>query len=472
MIEAAPGTRRRTWLAPLAAAASVAAGTLVASAADAGPPAGGQGVFAPNRVVVRLAVSEEIDTVNETFGTETIDEIADTGTFLLGLPANANETALVQALSQMPFVDWAELNLPIATMGGTTGSFFVNGFADDYHGQYALGRIVVPTVAAERAVRVAMLDTGADATHEALVGRIVPGGIDVVDHDDDPSDTADGIDEDGDGRVDELVGHGTHLAGVVALVAPEAELLPIRVLSSDGTGRAFEAARGLRHAIEAGADVACLGFASSASPNVLAEAVAAASAAGIVVIAPAGNLDAEDPVQYPAGFPSTIAVAATDEDDVRTDFASYGAHVTIAAPGRAVYGPLPGDAYGRADGSSFSTALVAGAAALLLGADADADRAAVFAALCDGAEDIDDLNPDHAGLLGDGRVDVAAALALLDGPSSGCADPTGDGTVDFADVLAVIAAWGPCSGCAADVDGDGAVDFTDLLAVIAAWGGC
>src|SRR5262245_8041831 len=84
-------------------------------------------------------------------------------------------------------------------------------------------------------VRVAVLDTGGELTHPWIHPRYA-GGIDFVDGDNDPSEVADGLDNDGDGDVDEGWGHGTHVAGIIGVAAPNAQLLLVRVLDSDGRG--------------------------------------------------------------------------------------------------------------------------------------------------------------------------------------------------------------------------------------------
>ena len=79
-------------------------------------------------------------------------------------------------------------------------------------------------------------------------------GYDFVDNDLAPDEEANGLDDDGDGRVDELYGHGTHVAGIVHLVAPDARLLPLRVLNSDGRGNNFRTASAIVYATHRGAD--------------------------------------------------------------------------------------------------------------------------------------------------------------------------------------------------------------------------
>ncbi len=100
--------------------------------------------------------------------------------------------------------------------------------------------------ASGRGATVALIDGGLDPDHATLRGRLLSGGIDLVDGDDSPWETRDGIDSDGDGEIDEAAGHGTFVASVVAVVAPGAALLPIRVLDDDGGGIGFRPRRRAR----------------------------------------------------------------------------------------------------------------------------------------------------------------------------------------------------------------------------------
>ena len=113
--------------------------------------------------------------------------------------------------------------------------------------QYALRLLGVSAahdVSTGSGVIVAVLDTGIDPHHEVLAGMILPDGYNFVDDNYDVSDVANGLDDDNDGDIDEMVGHGTVVAGVVAAVAPDAALLPVKVLDSDGSGTTFQAAQG------------------------------------------------------------------------------------------------------------------------------------------------------------------------------------------------------------------------------------
>ncbi|MHC5005573.1 MAG: S8 family serine peptidase [Planctomycetota bacterium] len=459
-------------------------------------------------VVVRPAAGASIGQINARFGTETVAALGSAPVFLIDLPAAASPQAratVLAALQRSGLAEWAEPNAPVRTVEGTTGSFFVSAILPDYFQQYTITRINLDLDAPERSggddVLVAVLDTGVDASHPALFKRV---RLDLARNFLDPrADTADvgnGADDDGDGLVDELVGHGTHLAGLVHLVAPEAWLVPLKVLDSDGVGSSFRVAQAIDYAVQNGADVINLSMTSPVETEVLSHAVEAAAAAGVTVVAAAGNDGAGAPC-FPAAHPDAMAVAATDADDLKCGFSNFGGHVDLSAPGAGVVSTLPGGLYGMGDGTSLAAALVSGAAALLRAHPDGPGGDTTVAALTGSASDLDALNPAHAGLLGAGRLDVGAALELAaagaaSDPADGKAaagptasgsekdsfvvgatagaggkapgDVNGDGLVDAADLLAVLLAWGPCPaiGCAADATGDGLVDERDLRAVV------
>ncbi len=211
---------------------------------------------------------------------------------------------------------------------------------------------------------VAVLDTGLDVSHPALAGRVEQGWNYVAD-DADTRDLATGVDSNKDGVPDDAVGHGTFVAGLVSLVAPQARIAPYKVLDSDGVGNTYLALQAIWDATADGVDVINLSFgtpAKSRSP-LLAEAIKAAEKAGVVVVAAAGN-DGNDQQHYPAAQAEVLSVSALDASTL-AGFSCRGKWVDIGAPGVDVVGPLPGGRYARWAGTSTSAPLVSGLAALM-----------------------------------------------------------------------------------------------------------
>src|SRR5205823_5202141 len=134
-----------------------------------------------------------------------------------------------------------------------------------------------------------IIDTGCDLNHPDLFRSIV-GGWDFVDNDASPTDVKDNIDNDRNGAIDEAFGHGTHVAGIIHLVAPDAQLLIVRVLDADGRGNMVDVAAGIRWAVNQGAKVINLSLGSSThSGDALEHALDEAVTRGVVVVAAAGN---------------------------------------------------------------------------------------------------------------------------------------------------------------------------------------
>jgi subtilisin family serine protease len=213
-------------------------------------------------------------------------------------------------------------------------------------------------------MRVAIIDTGVDPNHPDLAGHIAA-GWDFIGQDADPTDQPDGIDNDGDGVIDEAYGHGTHVAGIVHLTAPDAQLLIARVLDSEGNGDMLDVARAIRWAVANNADVINLSLGSLTKSDAVNVALAEASAAGVVIVASAGNEGSDTPVEFPASSHYVVAVGAVDATDVAAPFTSYGDFVELCAPGVQVRSLFPNAGYALWSGTSMSAGFVSGGFAVL-----------------------------------------------------------------------------------------------------------
>jgi subtilisin family serine protease len=258
-------------------------------------------------------------------------------------------------------------------------------------------------------ILVAVLDTGAELTHPMLQGHVA-GGIDFVDGDTDPSEGSYGVDMDGDGLVDEARGHGTHVAGVVSVVAPDAQLLIVRVLDSEGRGSMMNVARGIRWAVANGANVVNLSLGGLNKSDAVELALSEASAAGVACIAAAGNDGGPIPAEYPASSHNATAVAAIDVNDVLAPFSSYGDFVDICAPGVSVRSAFTGGGYALWSGTSMSAPWVSGGVALVLAEHPDITGRQAVGRLNAAARNIWKMNNGIRSGLGAGALDLGAAL--------------------------------------------------------------
>ena len=253
----------------------------------------------------------------------------------------------------------------------------------------------------------AVLDTGS-WSHVELAGRLVA-GYDYVADDADPTEERQQLDGNDNDIVDEAYGHGTFVAGLVGLVAPDASIMPMRVLDSDGGGTVFLVAQAIVDAVDAGADVVniSLGSPEKIKSKFLDATLAYARAHRVRVVAAAGNAGTADE-QYPASEDGVLSVTSTLlEEDRLPDFANRGEWVDVAAPGERLVGPVPGGGFAQWAGTSMAAPQVSGQLALLLSAfdaPAEADTDLQVDAITRTARSV----PGHA--IAHGAVDVLASL--------------------------------------------------------------
>ena len=221
-------------------------------------------------------------------------------------------------------------------------------------------------------VMVAVLDGGFNTDHPAIADNVSSLSYDAVDDDADPNDGGNGIADYADEGIDTAVGHGTAVAGMVLLAAPDAVILAVRVVDDEGFGTIDELERGFEYALDMGADVINLSLeADRMSTQRVEQLITDARKAGVVVVTSAGN-DGAESLGTLAGSDKTISVGAVDDDDVIAPFSNGGeedSSVTVYAPGVDLICPLgwpEKDAMGLCSGTSFSAGIVSGAAALYL----------------------------------------------------------------------------------------------------------
>jgi subtilisin len=269
-------------------------------------------------------------------------------------------------------------------------------------------------------VRVAVIDTGVNCSHAELTGHC-GGGFDFVNNDSDPSDDN---------------SHGTHVAGTIAAganafgvvgVAPNAQVVPLKVLDDKGSGDFDDVIAALEWIVDYNAAhpgspilVTNSSYGSSGNPGSTVQAAFdEAYAAGIVNIASAGNSGicsgATNTVGYPGRYTSVLAVAATDVNNARSCWSSTGPDVDIAAPGVSINSTYYTGGYAVFSGTSMASPHVAGVAALVVAANpANSDGVNGVAdevrnAITSTALDLGTAGKDN--LYGYGLVQAVAAVA-------------------------------------------------------------
>jgi subtilisin family serine protease len=363
-----------------------------------------------DRVQLQLAPGIDIDEINSEYGTTTDDSLPPL--FLLAVPDGVPQQQILLQMSSDPRIEWAEPGYLDETPETTRLMFviIVGGTVTDYEDQAVLDRIRLDDILPHTTgsgVTVAVLDTGVESAHPALAGSVMKGGFDFVDDDIYPEDTANGLDDDGDGHTDEGAGHGTMVAGIVHLIAPDAEILPLRILDDEGRGTSFAVARALVFAVDAGAQVINMSFGLPLHCNTIAWGIEYAAEAGVVLVGAAGNDGTEFPPYYPASDPAVLSVTALDSTDVKSSFSNYHSTVAVSAPGNGILSPFPGGQYAIGAGTSFAAPFISGQAALVQGGPVAPMKSGVDTVIRNGVVEIDEIpgNVPFAGKLGSGRFD-------------------------------------------------------------------
>ncbi len=225
-------------------------------------------------------------------------------------------------------------------------------------------------------------------------------------------DEPNGLDDDGDSLVDEAAGHGTHVAGIIHLVAPDARIMPLRVLDSDGRGNMFTLAKALLYASSNGADVVNLSLGTPSRSDLLRDAVRELTRNGVAVVAAAGNGNT-NAKQYPAADNCALAVTSVGSANTKSTFANFGGWITVAAPGEGIYSTLPPSGYAWWSGTSMATPFVAGQAALISSLSPSLTVRDVATLISGTAQSLDVMNPAFAGQLGSGQIDIGVSLERL-----------------------------------------------------------
>ena len=166
-------------------------------------------------------------------------------------------------------------------------------------------------------------------------------------------------------------GHGTMVAGLVHLVAPTAKIMPLKAFRADGSSRVFDIVRAIHYAVDNGAKVINMSFSTAELSPEITHAIDYATERGVICVSSAGN-SGKQVLVYPAALRNVVGIGSTTSTSppARSTFTNYGdSLVRLGAPGQGLITTYPGGHYAAAWGTSFSTALVSGTAALLLQVD-------------------------------------------------------------------------------------------------------
>lgn len=340
-------------------------------------PAAGQGAedFAWEHILVKFKAGTKDTTkqeIHRRHGGVVFDDIAPLGVQLVKIPAgNAWEKA--NAYRSEKAVDFAELDFVAQAIG----------IPDDpgFGKQWGLTKIQAPEawdiVPGRPDIRIAILDTGVDQDHADLASKIVANKNFTTSV-----------------TVDDLFGHGTHVAGIAAAATNngtgvagagyQSTIINGKVLGDNGSGYYSWVASGIVWAADNGAKVISMSLGGSTPSSTLENAINYAWSKGVVLVAAAGNSNTSNAL-YPAYYDNCIAVAASGQSDAKAYFSSYGSWVDVAAPGEGIYSTLPNHIYqlgtspdyGSLSGTSMATPHVAGVAGLVWATSYGTDNSTV-----------------------------------------------------------------------------------------------
>jgi subtilisin family serine protease len=395
--------------------------------------------FKPDELVCKMQPGYDIDIINTTYGTAVKNHQAQTNCYLLICPQGKPAESLAVVIDAREDVMYCRLNYYLSAPEAFQRSepFIDLQYSGDYTTQLAattLNLVAVHEVSDGEDVNIAIIDGGVNFDHPALLaspGEIIS-GWDFIDSDELSFDEPGGS----------CSGHGTFVAGIIKLVAPASTLYVYRVLDTAGYGDGYSIAAAVLDAINDSCKVINLSLGMIGVHDALEDALQYARSLGIMVVAAAGNDSTSSNLLFP--FPASrnycLAVAAIDSVNLKADFSNYGDKIDVCAPGTQIYSPYLDTLYAWWDGTSFSNAFVTGLAGLIYSKNPYLTWEEVDTAILNNAINLDTLNPELAGLLGSGLIDILATVnavsadydTLLPG------DVNSDGDINLLDISFII----------------------------------
>ena len=384
------------------------------STAQRGSTPGISDDYVPGEVTVVLKPDVDPDGVAAQHGSLALERIENTNAYRFRVPAGSTVKDFSAELKRDSNFISADPNTVVkppeirqvsqAFVDQISQAFVDKQYPAQFYGQSSLSGLHIAealNLATGAGVTVAVIDTGIDFDHPLFAGRLSWPNQDFVDGDSNPSEDLNGP----------AAGHGTFIAGLIALAAPGAKIMPLRAFAADGTATTFSIAKAIRFACDHGANVINMSFGVIAPDGLLKDTLTFAHQKTFL-ISSAGN-DNLDFLQFPGVVDSqTLSVGATTSDDRRASFSNYNQKIGVVAPGEQIYSAYPGGRWAYWSGTSFSTALVSAEAAQLLSLNPTLNRSNLGSLIKDSGVNIDSLNPGYSRKLGR-RIDFLRSVQLL-----------------------------------------------------------
>jgi len=358
----------------------------------------------PGQMVCYVSNPIVIDSINNEYGTEYLTYSARLHDYLISTDTIRNLDSLAGVIASRPGVSYCYPNyLLFAPEAVQASQPFIDVVGEDIFPQQTAALTLnldsTHDYTTGSSAIVGIVDVGVDFNHE-LLNANVSSGQDYVD--------GDNISQDEPGGA--AYGHGTFIAGIVRLTAPDAHIIAYRVLDTSGSGNGFYIADAIVDAVADSCNVINLSLVMAGEHPTVAKALEYARLNNVIVVAAAGN-DSALIDKFPASSVNAISVAAVDSFGSKADFSNYSSNIDLAAPGTGIYASVPGNQYARWDGTSFAAPFVTGQAALLFALNPTAGWDDIRNAICSLAVNIDSLNPDYEGFLGFGLIDPLATVS-------------------------------------------------------------
>ncbi len=360
--------------------------------------------YAPHQLVVRSSQPTSTLAYLGRADVQSVTRVmSDAPVYLVQLDPSADVPTVAAQVAATPSVVYAHPNYLLSRSYSIQGSYpfpdqNVTGTMEGQYSNALLNLNEAHAIATGSGITIGVIDCGIDFAHPKLQGKAVS-AWDYVDAD------AVAFDEP-DGKVS---GHGTFVAGIIHLVAPDATIRSYRVMNQNGYGDGFSVAQAIERAVNDGCKIINLSLALTARHLAVRDAIDRAASLGVTVVAGSGN-DGQELAVYPAAEPNAVAVGSVDSLLRVTLFSNFGAATDLFAPGQNVYSSYLSSGYAWWSGTSFSAPFVSGVAALLKQQEPAASTLRIRQRMFNRATPIDTMNPNMHGGLGRGMVNPVGSL--------------------------------------------------------------
>jgi thermitase len=382
----------------------------------------------PDEILLKFkaGVREEAkNTIRKQFGLEKQGELKQLGIEQIKVPEHIRDQ-IIEALSHNPRVEFAEPNflLEEQAVPAPNDHYYTTG---PQWGLEKIGMLDAWEITKGEGAVVAVIDSGIQKDHPDFQGKLWVNTGEIAGNgiDDDNNEKIDDVNGwnfvDGNGDVTDVTSHGTAVSGVigaltnnsigVASVGWHTKIMPLRFITTEGTGSSFAMASAMIYAADHGAKAINISTANSGSNGVCSSmqlyGINYAWSRGVVIAAAAGNQGGNS-IGFPAACDHVLAVGSTTADDAQAAGSNTGLGLDVMAPGQNVYTTDWQGGYSSANGTSFATPHVAALAALIMSAKPGINNQEVVDAITSTAVDLGDFGWDN--YFGFGRINALKAL--------------------------------------------------------------